>query len=231
MHWLCINPCVCPGGDGRIFLPHGAAEQRRLQDGEAPADGVRPPQQLPVWGAAPLAHLPRAGLHHQGVHATGDVMPLYTHVSAVWGGGGSCSLFIISKKIIKPTHLPLCPVRSITVWTWGSTLMRKCDAGFCTIFNCTSVTSWFPSPLSMQVIEIESGWLLEVAPHYYKSKELEDSSSKKMPRKQGKTKEELGWWEDQRLMGQRHKDCRDTLPPSLRQGRSRRNDFEHLEFV
>lgn len=46
-----------------------------------------------------------------------------------------------------------------------------------------------PSP---QVIEIESSWLLEVAPHYYKSKELEDSSSKKMPRKQGKTKEELG---------------------------------------
>ncbi|KAM3872744.1 pre-mRNA-splicing factor ATP-dependent RNA helicase DHX16 isoform 3-T3 [Diretmus argenteus] len=43
-----------------------------------------------------------------------------------------------------------------------------------------------------QVIEIESGWLLEVAPHYYKNKELEDSSSKKMPRKQGKTKEELG---------------------------------------
>uniref|UniRef100_UPI003AADC07F pre-mRNA-splicing factor ATP-dependent RNA helicase DHX16 isoform X2 n=1 Tax=Centroberyx gerrardi TaxID=166262 RepID=UPI003AADC07F len=43
-----------------------------------------------------------------------------------------------------------------------------------------------------QVIEIDSGWLLEVAPHYYKNKELEDSSSKKMPRKQGKTKEELG---------------------------------------
>ncbi|XP_041649434.1 pre-mRNA-splicing factor ATP-dependent RNA helicase DHX16 [Cheilinus undulatus] len=43
-----------------------------------------------------------------------------------------------------------------------------------------------------QVIEIESSWLLEVAPHYYKSKELEDSSSKKMPRTQGKTKEELG---------------------------------------
>ncbi|XP_008322252.1 pre-mRNA-splicing factor ATP-dependent RNA helicase DHX16 [Cynoglossus semilaevis] len=43
-----------------------------------------------------------------------------------------------------------------------------------------------------QVIEIDSSWLLEVAPHYYKSKELEDSSSKKMPRTQGKTKEELG---------------------------------------
>uniref|UniRef100_A0A8C7Y724 RNA helicase n=1 Tax=Oryzias sinensis TaxID=183150 RepID=A0A8C7Y724_9TELE len=43
-----------------------------------------------------------------------------------------------------------------------------------------------------QVIEIESAWLLEVAPHYYKSKELEDSSNKKMPRKQGKAKEELG---------------------------------------
>ncbi|XP_034467434.1 pre-mRNA-splicing factor ATP-dependent RNA helicase DHX16 isoform X1 [Hippoglossus hippoglossus] len=43
-----------------------------------------------------------------------------------------------------------------------------------------------------QVIEIDSAWLLEVAPHYYKSKELEDTSSRKMPRKQGKTKDELG---------------------------------------
>uniref|UniRef100_A0A4W4H1Z1 RNA helicase n=1 Tax=Electrophorus electricus TaxID=8005 RepID=A0A4W4H1Z1_ELEEL len=43
-----------------------------------------------------------------------------------------------------------------------------------------------------KVIEIDSGWLLEVAPHYYKSKELEDGSSKKMPRKQGKAREELG---------------------------------------
>ncbi|XP_056457807.1 pre-mRNA-splicing factor ATP-dependent RNA helicase DHX16 [Gadus chalcogrammus] len=43
-----------------------------------------------------------------------------------------------------------------------------------------------------QVIEIDSAWLLEVAPHYYKNKELEDSSSKKMPRKQGKSKDELG---------------------------------------
>lgn len=74
--------------------------------------------------------------------------------------------------------------------------MRKCDADSRAIFNHTpsrvGVTLRFPSPVSMQVIEIESGWLLEVAPHYYKSKELEDSSSKKMPRKQGKTKEELG---------------------------------------
>ncbi|XP_046718613.1 pre-mRNA-splicing factor ATP-dependent RNA helicase DHX16-like [Silurus meridionalis] len=43
-----------------------------------------------------------------------------------------------------------------------------------------------------QVIEIDSSWLLEVAPHYYKGKELEDGSSKKMPRKQGKAREELG---------------------------------------
>lgn len=60
-----------PGGDSRILLSHGATEQRRLQDREAPADGLRPPQQLSVRGAAPLAHLPRAGLHHQGVHETG----------------------------------------------------------------------------------------------------------------------------------------------------------------
>ncbi|XP_034277526.1 pre-mRNA-splicing factor ATP-dependent RNA helicase DHX16 [Pantherophis guttatus] len=43
-----------------------------------------------------------------------------------------------------------------------------------------------------QVIEIDSTWLLEVAPHYYKAKELEDASTKKLPKKMGKTREELG---------------------------------------
>ncbi|GAB1301013.1 RNA helicase [Apodemus speciosus] len=43
-----------------------------------------------------------------------------------------------------------------------------------------------------QVLEIESSWLLEVAPHYYKAKELEDPHAKKMPKKVGKTREELG---------------------------------------
>lgn len=38
-----------------------------------------------------------------------------------------------------------------------------------------------------QVTEIESKWLLEVAPHYYKAKELEDSSNKKMPKTVGKS--------------------------------------------
>ncbi|XP_058452178.1 pre-mRNA-splicing factor ATP-dependent RNA helicase DHX16 [Malaya genurostris] len=36
------------------------------------------------------------------------------------------------------------------------------------------------------VIEIESKWLLEVAPHYYKPKELEDSTNKKMPKTIGR---------------------------------------------
>ncbi|KYO19872.1 hypothetical protein Y1Q_0006834 [Alligator mississippiensis] len=43
-----------------------------------------------------------------------------------------------------------------------------------------------------QVIEVDSTWLLEVAPHYYKARELEDASTKKMPKKVGKTREELG---------------------------------------
>ncbi|KAK9510947.1 hypothetical protein O3M35_005618 [Rhynocoris fuscipes] len=43
-----------------------------------------------------------------------------------------------------------------------------------------------------QVTEIESKWLLEVAPHYYKQRELEDSTNTKMPKTLGKTKEELG---------------------------------------
>uniref|UniRef100_A0A1A9W044 RNA helicase n=1 Tax=Glossina brevipalpis TaxID=37001 RepID=A0A1A9W044_9MUSC len=37
-----------------------------------------------------------------------------------------------------------------------------------------------------QVIEIDSKWLLEVAPHYYKAKELEDSINKKMPKGAGR---------------------------------------------
>ncbi|XP_059826821.1 pre-mRNA-splicing factor ATP-dependent RNA helicase DHX16 [Hypanus sabinus] len=43
-----------------------------------------------------------------------------------------------------------------------------------------------------QVMEIDSSWLLEVAPHYYKTKELQDAASKKMPKKAGKAREELG---------------------------------------
>ncbi|CAF0785958.1 unnamed protein product, partial [Didymodactylos carnosus] len=43
-----------------------------------------------------------------------------------------------------------------------------------------------------QVIEIENQWLLEVAPHFYKTKKLdEDNSVKKLSKKLGKTKEEL----------------------------------------
>ncbi len=42
------------------------------------------------------------------------------------------------------------------------------------------------------IIEIRNEWLLEVAPHYYKEKELEDSSSKKMPKLgKGKAKADL----------------------------------------
>ncbi|XP_077142099.1 pre-mRNA-splicing factor ATP-dependent RNA helicase DHX16-like isoform X1 [Ranitomeya variabilis] len=43
-----------------------------------------------------------------------------------------------------------------------------------------------------QIIEINSTWLLEIAPHYYQSRELEDASSKKMPKQTGKSKDELG---------------------------------------
>lgn len=40
----------------------------------------------------------------------------------------------------------------------------------------------------VQVTEIESKWLLEVAPHYYKPKELEDSTNKKMPKVVGRAR-------------------------------------------
>jgi pre-mRNA-splicing factor ATP-dependent RNA helicase DHX16 len=35
-------------------------------------------------------------------------------------------------------------------------------------------------------IEIHPDWLLEAAPHYYKAKELEDDSLKKLPKNRGK---------------------------------------------
>lgn len=38
-----------------------------------------------------------------------------------------------------------------------------------------------------QVIEIENTWLIEVAPHYYNEKNLEDNSNKKMPKNTGKS--------------------------------------------
>jgi len=46
-------------------------------------------------------------------------------------------------------------------------------------------------PVCLQVIEIENGWLLEVAPHYYKAKELEDGAGKKMPKNTGKSRAEV----------------------------------------
>lgn len=43
-----------------------------------------------------------------------------------------------------------------------------------------------------QVIEIENEWIKETAPHFYKSKKLEEeNSTKKMPKALGKTKAEL----------------------------------------
>lgn len=66
--------CVCSAGcDSRILLPHSKAGQSRLlQDSQAPTDSTDSPQQLPVWGQASLGHLSWTGLHHQGVHATGN---------------------------------------------------------------------------------------------------------------------------------------------------------------
>lgn len=45
----------------------------------------------------------------------------------------------------------------------------------------------------MQIIEIDNKWLLEVAPHFYKEKEIEDTTGKKMPRSVGSTREDVSW--------------------------------------
>jgi pre-mRNA-splicing factor ATP-dependent RNA helicase DHX16 len=38
----------------------------------------------------------------------------------------------------------------------------------------------------MQVIEIKPDWLVEIAPHYYKLKDVEDAGAHKMPKGKGK---------------------------------------------
>ncbi|KAH7727285.1 MRNA splicing factor RNA helicase (Cdc28) [Aphelenchoides avenae] len=42
-----------------------------------------------------------------------------------------------------------------------------------------------------EVIEVESNWIAELAPYYYKLNELEDSTNKKMPKQRGKARHEL----------------------------------------
>ena len=37
-----------------------------------------------------------------------------------------------------------------------------------------------------QIVEIKSEWLVEIAPHYYKRKDVEDDAGKKMPKTVGK---------------------------------------------
>ena len=41
-----------------------------------------------------------------------------------------------------------------------------------------------------QVIPVKPQWLVEIAPHFYKAKELEDSTTKKMPKGQGAVKQD-----------------------------------------
>ncbi len=38
---------------------------------------------------------------------------------------------------------------------------------------------------------MEPSWLLEVAPHYYEAKELEDCGTRKMPKQTGRSAQEL----------------------------------------
>ncbi|XP_020225786.1 pre-mRNA-splicing factor ATP-dependent RNA helicase DEAH1 [Cajanus cajan] len=41
-----------------------------------------------------------------------------------------------------------------------------------------------------QVTELKPEWLVEIAPHYYQLQDVEDSSSKKLPRGPGRAQED-----------------------------------------
>lgn len=67
-------------------------------------------------------------------------------------------------------------------------MRQVCEYKIIGLFKLRSVNSLaFKHICILQVIEIESKWLLEVAPHYYKQKEIEDTSNKKMPKVIGRS--------------------------------------------
>uniref|UniRef100_A0A6N2KMH9 Uncharacterized protein n=1 Tax=Salix viminalis TaxID=40686 RepID=A0A6N2KMH9_SALVM len=46
--------------------------------------------------------------------------------------------------------------------------------------------------IAFLVTELKPDWLVEIAPHYYQMKDVEDPGSKKMPRGQGRASSQLG---------------------------------------
>ncbi|XP_068034540.1 LOW QUALITY PROTEIN: pre-mRNA-splicing factor ATP-dependent RNA helicase DHX16-like [Anomalospiza imberbis] len=110
------------------------------------------------------------------------------------------------------TTSPLCPPQAITAGFFYHTGWRLGRGGYRTVKHQQPVFIHPNSALfalqprwvlyhelvctskefMRQVMEIDSAWLLEVAPHYYQAKELEDGSGRKMPKKAGKSREELG---------------------------------------
>lgn len=72
--------------------------------------------------------------------------------------------------------------------TYTSTVLYH---GTCKKSNNSEWKIFFKEKFSLKVIEIDNSWLLEVAPHYYKQKELEDTSKRKMPKGAGKSREEM----------------------------------------
>lgn len=60
---------------------------------------------------------------------------------------------------------------------------------YCIVHVCKAII--MNEKFTLKVIEIDNSWLLEVAPHYYKQKELEDTSKRKMPKGAGKSREEM----------------------------------------
>lgn len=71
------------------------------------------------------------------------------------------------------------------VWV---TFMTSRDI-YCIVHVCKAIIR--NEKFTLKVIEIDNSWLLEVAPHYYKQKELEDTSKRKMPKGAGKSREEM----------------------------------------
>lgn len=72
-----------------------------------------------------------------------------------------------------------------TTHTWEAAYLNSVElisALDLTMFLCAHLYHIFNNstnfPIIFQIIEIESQWLLEVAPHYYKQKDIMDSARK-----------------------------------------------------
>ena len=121
--------------------------------------------------------LPKCVIYHELVYTTKE----FTRQVSV------CSVVFVCMGVCVCVRTCVCGCICVCVGTWDSDSVcaRMC------LKLCINDYSLLTIPSShLQIIEIDPQWLLEVAPHYYKAKDLQEVSNAKMPKNVGATNEQ-----------------------------------------